>query len=59
MKKKNEDNDIIVHRDIQVKLLKLAITKFEGTHLAWFRFLDQFETETERLRYLLLAKFLL
>ena len=50
MKKKNEDKDIIVNSNIQVKLLKLAITKFEGTHLAWFRFSDQFETETERLR---------
>ena len=50
MEKKNEDKDIIVNSNIQVKLLKLATTKFEGTHLAWFRFSDQFETETERLR---------
>ena len=32
-KKKNEDKDIIINRDIQVKLPNLAITKFEGTHL--------------------------
>ena len=45
MKKKNEDKDIIVNRNIQVKLPKLVITKFEGTHLDWFRFWNQFETE--------------
>ena len=27
----NEDKDIIVNRNIQVKLPKLVITKFEGT----------------------------
>ena len=31
LKKKNEDKDIIVNRNIQVKLPRLLITKFEGT----------------------------
>ena len=36
MKKKNEEKDMILNRNIQVKLPKLVITKFEGTHLNWF-----------------------
>ena len=36
MKQKNEDKDIIVNRNILVKLPKLVITKFEGTDLNWF-----------------------
>ena len=32
MNRKNEDKDIIVNRNIQVKLPKLVITEFEGTH---------------------------
>ena len=36
MKKKNEEKDMILNRNIQVKLPKLVITKFEGTHLDWF-----------------------
>ena len=33
IKKMNEDKDIIVNRNLQVTLLKLVITKFEGTKL--------------------------
>ena len=33
MKKKNEDRDVFVNRNIQVKLPKLVIKIFEGTHL--------------------------
>ena len=33
MKKRNDDKDIIVNRNIQVKLPNLVMTKFEGTHL--------------------------
>ena len=33
MKLKNEDKDMILNMNIQVKLPKLVITKFEGTHL--------------------------
>ena len=36
MKKKNEEKDMILNRNIQVKLPKLVITKFGGTHLNWF-----------------------
>ena len=36
MKQKHEDKDIIVNRNIPVKLPKLVITKFEGTDLNWF-----------------------
>ena len=36
IKKKNEDEDIIGNRNIQVKLPQLVITKFETTHLDWF-----------------------
>ena len=28
-----------------VKLFKLVITKFEGTHLDWLRFWSQYDTE--------------
>ena len=45
MKKKNEEKDMILNRNIQVKLPKLVTTKFEGTHLNWFWFWNQFETE--------------
>ena len=31
-----------------VKLPKLEITKFKGTHMDWFRFWNQFETEVDR-----------
>ena len=31
-----------------VKLPKLEITKFRGTHMDWFRFWNQFETEVDR-----------
>ena len=42
MKKKNEDKDMIVNRNTQVKLPKLVITKFEGTDLDWLQFWNQF-----------------
>ena len=57
MEKKNEDKDIIVNSNIQVKLSKLAITKFEGTHLDWFRFWNQFETEIDKVEISAISKF--
>ena len=33
MKKKNEDEDMIVNSPIQIKLPKLVIVKLEGTNL--------------------------
>ena len=41
-KKKNEDKDMIVNRNIHFKLPKLVITKLESTNLDWLRFLNQF-----------------
>ena len=57
MEKKNEDKDIIVNSNIQIKLSKLAITKFEGTHLDWFRFWNQFETEIDKVEISAISKF--
>ena len=54
MKKKNEDKDIIVYRNFQVKPGK---TKFEGTHLDWFRFWNQFETEIDKVEIGTISKF--
>ena len=57
MKKKNEDKDMIVNRSIQVKLPKLVITKFEGIHLDWFQFWNQFKTETDKVEISAISKF--
>ena len=38
MKPKNEDKDMIVNRNIRVKLPNVVIARFEGTNLDWFRF---------------------
>ena len=40
-----------------VKLSKLVITKFQGTHLDWQRFLNQFETEIDRAEIGQITKF--
>ena len=40
-----------------VKLPKLVITKFQGTHLDWQRFWNQFETETDRAEIGQITKF--
>ena len=40
--KNNQDKDMILNSSIQVKLPKLAITKFEDTNLDWLRFWNQF-----------------
>ena len=42
MKKKNEDEDLIVNRPIQIKPAKLVIAEFEGTNLDWLLYLNQF-----------------
>ena len=56
-KKKNEDKDIIVNRNIQFKLPKLMITNFEGTYLDWFRFWNQFEIEIDKVEISAISKF--
>ena len=57
MKKKGEEKDIIVNRNIQVKLPKLELTKFEGTPLDWFRFWNQFETQIDKVEISAITKF--
>ena len=53
MKKKNEDKDITVNRNIYVKSPELVTTKSEGTHLDWFQFWNPFETEIEKIETVL------
>ena len=57
MKKENENKGIIVNRNIQLKLPKLHITKFEGTHLNSFWFWNQFETKTDDVKIIAISKF--
>ena len=52
-KNKNEDEDIIVNRNIKVKLYKLVINKCEGAHMDWFLFWNQFEKKLIRSRQML------
>ena len=42
---------------VSVKLLKLKITKFEGTALDWFWFWNQFETENDHAQISPISKF--
>ena len=47
--KEYEKRDEIVNEErVNVKLPKLVITKFDGTSLDWFRFWNQFESETDK-----------
>ena len=50
MKKKEEDKAIIKSdcNILKVKLPKFVITRFNGTHIDWFRFCNQFESEIDR-----------
>ena len=56
-KKKNEHKDAIVNRNIQVKLPKLVITKFQGIHLDCFQVCNQFETEIDKVEITAISKF--
>ena len=42
---------------MKVKLPKLVITRFNGTHIDWFRFCKQFESEIERSELPAVSKF--
>ena len=42
MKKKNEDEDMIVNSPIQIKLPQLVIAKLGGTILDWLLYFNQF-----------------
>ena len=43
--KKNKDKLLNDCKFSKTKLPKLVITKFDGTHFDWFRFLNQFESQ--------------
>ena len=47
----------VTQKQLSVKLAKLEMTKFKGTHMDWFRFWSQFETEVERQNIDPLTKF--
>ena len=42
--KKTEERRGSREHEVRVKLPKLVISQFEGTHLDWFRFWNQYET---------------
>ena len=42
---------------LKVKLTKLVITRFNGTHMNWFRFWNQFENEIDRSELYAVSKF--
>ena len=37
-----------MNRSIQIRLPQLVIENFEGTHLDWFRFWNQFEADINK-----------
>ena len=39
---------VLEERYKNVKLLKLIVTKYEGVHIDWFRFWNQYESEIDR-----------
>ena len=46
-----------MNENSQVKLPKPVITKFEGTHMDWFRFWNQFEVGIEKVEISAISKF--
>ena len=50
--KEYEKRDKIVKERVNVKLSKIAITKFDGRSLDLFHFWKQFESETDKFSYL-------
>ena len=58
MKKKEEDKAIKPDCNVlEVKLPKLVITRFSSNHINWFRFWNQFESETDRSELPAVSKF--
>ena len=45
---RNADRTTISEATVSVKLLKMEIRKFKGTHLDWQRFWNQFEVEIDK-----------
>ena len=54
--KKLEENRSKSAKESGAKLPKQTITKFQGTHLDWLRFWNQFETEIDKAAISLVAK---
>ena len=48
---------MIVNRSIQIRRVRLVSTNFEGTHLDWFRFWNQFEIDTDKVEISAISKF--
>ena len=46
--KKTEERRGSREDEVRVKLPKLVISQFEGTHLDWFRFWNQYETQIDK-----------
>ena len=46
--KKTEERRGSREDEVRVKLPKLVISQFEGTHLDWFRFWHQYETQIDK-----------
>lgn len=59
VKKKEEENKAIKSECIvlKVRLPKLLIMSFSGTHIDWFRVCNQFESETDRSELSAVSKF--
>ena len=46
--KKTEERRGSREDEVRVKLTKLVISQLEGTHLDWFRFQNQYETQIDK-----------
>ena len=58
MKKKEEHKAISSDCNVlRVKLPKLVISRFDGTHIDWSRFWNQFESEIDRSELHAVSKF--
>ena len=57
MKKKKDKSIKSDCKVLKVKLPKLVITRFNGTHINWFRFWNQFESKIERSELSAVLKF--
>ena len=56
-KKAAEEKQKMDEKNVMVKLPKLQITKFQGTHLDWTRFWNQFEMEIDKSTLAPVSKF--
>ena len=56
--KKTEERRRSREDEVSVELLKLVISQFEGTHLDWFHFWNQYETQIDESGTSPISKFL-